>query len=114
MNVVFTIDYTGVADADDVLAARQIVFLENQRLAALTPPGTPLPTAPPASLKASYLSVLLTIVTNAHLSYIAQTKSDVGYVARFTLAERTQIAANLVTRLNNGESSASIVTDTVS
>jgi len=114
MNVVFTLDYSGSPDPDDVLAARQIIFLENQRRAALTPPGTPLSTANAASIKASYLSILLATVTNAHLNYISQSKSNAGIQVRFTDAELQQINSNLITRLNNGESSASIIADTVS
>lgn len=112
MAVVFTIDYTGTPDSDDVLAARHIIHLENARRAALTPPGTPLTFANNAQLKASYLSTLLATVTSAHLSYIQQAKSVQGTALRFTPAELVAIHANLVTRLNAGESAASLVTDT--
>lgn len=112
MNVIFSLDFTGAPDADDVLAARQIIFLENQRRAALTPPGTPLSTANAAAIKASYLTILLVTVSAAHSSYIAQAKAALN--VRFTDAEIQQINQNLITRLNNGEPSASIITDTVS
>lgn len=112
MNVVFSLNFSGAPDNDDILAARHIIFLENQRRAALTPPGTPLSTADAASIKASYLTILLATVTAAHTSYIAQAKLTLN--SRFTDAEIQQITQNLVTRLNNGESSASIITDTIS
>jgi hypothetical protein len=113
MNVVFTLDFTGAPDADDTLAARQIVFIENQRRAALQPPGTPLATNTSAAVKASYLTILLQTVTSAHLSYIAQSKSRESLSTRFSDTEVQQITQNLVTRLNNGETSAAIIADTV-
>lgn len=112
MNVAFTIDFTGAPDAEDALGARHIIFLENQRRAALTPPGTPLPFATPAQVKSSYLSVLLATVASAHSSYIQQAKSAQGTALRFTPAQLDTIRGNLVTRLNAGESAASLVTDT--
>lgn len=112
MNVVYSIDFTGTPDADDVLAARHIIFLENQRRAALTPPGTPLATATPANVKASYLTILLATITSAHLSYIQQSKSASGMDLRFTPAQLETMRGNLVARLNSGEAAATIVTDT--
>lgn len=144
MNVVFTLDYTGTPDADDVLAARHIIFLENQRRtqqnvviaatnaaaviensrrAAQLPPGTPIPIVPlltllpvatAAQIKASYLSLLLAQITTQHLSNTALAKSITGIASRFTDAERQQIFANLSARLNSGESAANIITDTAS
>jgi hypothetical protein len=104
--------YSGTPNADDVLAARYIVGIENKRLAALTPPGTPFPTNNAANLKASYISILIALITSAHSSYIAQARSAAGADLVFTDAEREQIRVNLITRLNGGESSASIVADT--
>lgn len=111
MNVVLDVTFTGSPDADDQLAARHIVFLENQRRAALSPPGTQLLFSTPAQLKASYLAVLVTTITSAHVSYIQQAKSAQGAEARFTPAQLEAIRANLVARLNAGESAASLVTD---
>lgn len=112
MNITFTTGFTGTPDADDILAARHIIFLENQRRAALTPPGTPLPTANAVNVRDSYLAVLLATLTSAHLSYIQQAKSASGADVRFTPAALEVIRANLTARLNAGESEESIVTDT--
>lgn len=112
MAVTFTIDYSGTVDPDDLLAARHIIFLENQRRAALTPPGTPLLFSTGPQIKASYLATLLATVTSAHLSYVQQAKSAQGTALRFTPAEMEAMYANLVARLNAGESAASLVTDT--
>lgn len=112
MAVIFSIDYTGTVDPDDLLAARHIIFLENQRRAALTPPGTPLLFSTGPQIKASYLATLLATVTSAHLSYVQQAKSAQGTALRFTPSEIETIHANLVARLNAGESAASLVTDT--
>lgn len=113
--ITFTaLNYTGTPSNDDVMAARYIVGLENKRRAALVPPGTPLLVDTAANLKASYLSMLLEIVTNAHGSYIEQAKGPAGAQLGFTDAQIEQIRVNLITRLNNGESAASLVTDTAS
>lgn len=112
MNVVFTIDYTGTPDSDDVLAARHIVFVENRRRAALVPPGVVLPTGNAAQIKASYLSLLLELLTAQHLASIELSKSIIGLSSRFTQAERNQIFANITARLNAGETASAIITDT--
>lgn len=105
--------YIGTPNSDDILAARYIVTLENKRRAALVPPGTPLPVDTGVNLKASYISILLGIVTTAHASYIEQARGVPGGQAVFTDAQIEQIRVNLITRLNNGESAASIIADTV-
>jgi len=110
MNIAFTLDYIGTADADDILAARRLVDIENTRRAALVPPGTPLSTLP-VNLKASALTVFSATITAAWLSYIDQAKQD---TTRFTPAQITQIIANLNARLNAGEAASSIVIDTAS
>lgn len=110
MTITFTVDFSGAPDADDMLAAKRLVRLENDRRAALVPPGTPLPTGSAAQLKASALTVVLTNLTAWWVSYIAQGRGEV----RFTDSELDQIKTNLNIRLNAGESSASIVADTVS
>lgn len=114
MNVVFTVSFTGASDADDQLAARQQVELENQRRATLTPPGTPLDVSTGAALKASYLTVLVQLLTGAHTSYIGQAKASEGLAQRFTDAEIQQIRTNLITRLNAGEAKSQIIADTAS
>lgn len=114
MNVVISVTYTGTADADDALAARHAVFLENRTRAAAIPPGAVLPFSTPAELKASYLIVLGQTVTKFHLDSTAAAKSEAGITQRFTLAQVAQIHANLVARLNAGsETAAQIVTDTL-
>jgi len=112
--ITFTIDFTGTVTADDQLAARHIIFLENQRRAALTPPGTPLPTATALNVRDSYLEVLTATLTSAHVSYIAQAKSASGADVRFTAAGLEAIRANLTARLNAGQTEASIIADTAS
>lgn len=112
MNITLSVDFVGTPDADDILAARHVIFLENQRRAALTVPGTPLPTANAANVRASYLTVLQATVTSAHLSYIQQAKSASGADVRFTAAGLESIRANLVARLNAGESEAALIADT--
>jgi hypothetical protein len=114
MNVVFTINFTGTPDADDQLAARQQVELENQRRAALTPPGTPLDVSTGAAVKASYLTVLTAVLTAAHTSYIALAKDTAGLQQRFTSSEIQTIQTNLITRLNAGEAKSQIIADTAS
>lgn len=104
--------YSGVPSSDDVLAAKYIVGLENKKRAAQIPPGTPLPVDTNANLKASYLSILIAIVTSSHASYISQARGAPGAELAFTDADRETIRVNLLTRLNNGESSASIIADT--
>jgi len=114
MNVIFTVSFTGTPDADDALASRHAVFLENRNRSQQVPPGTPLLFSTPAELKASYLVVLAAKVTDFHLNKIEEAKSEAGVSQRFTLAQVAQINANLVARLNAGEASATIVTDTAS
>lgn len=110
--IVFTLDYTGTVEADDILAARHIIFLENQRRSRLSPPGAPLPFANAAQIKASYLGLLLAQITAQHLSNANLAKSITGLASRFTDAERQTIFANITARLNAGETVAAIITDT--
>lgn len=113
MTVTFTVSFVNSPDADDQLAARHAVFLENRRRSELVPPGTPLTFSTPAELKASYLTILAGTVTQFHLDTTAAAKSEAGVSQRFTLAQIAQMNANLVARLNTGsETSAQIVTDT--
>lgn len=112
MNITLTVDFTGTPDQEDILAARHIVFSENQRRAALVPPLTALPTTPAAALRTSYLTVLTGIVQQQHADFIAHAKSQSGFGSRFSEAQLEQIRVNLTTRLNNGEAAAAIVTDT--
>lgn len=111
--VAFTVDYSGTVTADDQIAARHAIFLENRRRSLLTPPVTPLLFSTPAELKASYLSILTSRVTARHLTNVSDAKSEVGISQRFTLAQVETIHGNLVARLNAGsETAAQIVSDT--
>ena len=69
-------DFVGIqvnnADVDDLRAAQHIVGLENERRAALDPPEAALPDSTNAELKASYESMLLSIIADAHASYKKQ------------------------------------------
>lgn len=112
MNIIFAVTYTGTPDANDALAGRHAVFLENRRRSEQSPPIAALPFSTPAELKASYLVILAGIVADAHLESTAYAKSEAGISQRFTLAQVAQMNANLVARLNAGETSAAIVADT--
>lgn len=112
MNVVFQLDFAGAADSEDVLAARHIIFLENQRRSRLTPPGTPLPFSNAAQIKAGYLGLLLAQITAQHLSNANLAKGITGLAVRLTQAERDQLFANVTARLNAGETVAAIIADT--
>lgn len=113
MNITFTaLNYTGTPDADDILAARREVDAENKRRAAQSPPGTPLPFATGADLKASYLTLRLASVTAAHLAAIDAAKQPAALSDLFSNAQLQQITANIMARANAGESAAAIVADT--
>lgn len=111
MNIVLSTTFSGTPDADDILAAQRLVRKENERRAALIPPGTPLDTSSAANLKASALVVLSALQNTSWQSYVEQARNE---IERFTQAQLDQIKANLNSRLNAGESAASIVTDTAS
>ena len=68
----FTVNITNTNAGIDGQAARYIVALENERRAALDPPGTPLPLTPAGDLVTSYETVLAATVAAAHASYIIQ------------------------------------------
>lgn len=106
MTIVLSVTFTGTPDAEDVLAARHAIFVENKLR------ETPLPFSAPAEVKASYLTILTEKAISRHKSYILEAQSEPAAKERFTPAELKQILANLVTRLNNGETAASIITDT--
>lgn len=107
-----TLNYTGSADADDILAARREVNAENQRRLATSPPGTPLPFATGPELKSSYLTLRLAGVTAAHLAAVDAAKAPAALQDLFTTAQLQQITANIMARANAGESAAAIVADT--
>lgn len=119
--ITFTIGFTGSPDASDILGARRIVRIrndeitaENARRAAQTPPLSALPLLPfatGAELKASYLGILLETVTSAHASYVAQAKAPTEVQSRLSAAEQEQLFAAIATRLNAGDSVATILTD---
>lgn len=109
-----SLDYSGTPSADDILGARRAIALENQRRASLVPPGTPLPFANNTQVKASVLAIYLQSVTNEHADNIASAKTQGALSEHFTPAQLEQIAINLRTRVNAGESAASVVTDTAS
>jgi hypothetical protein len=113
MNIVISVSYTGTPDADDVLAAYQIVGQENKDRAALTPPGTQLSTDTAANLKASYLSLLKEEITRFHQRAILFAKSNEAVATRFTPAEVEQIRINLITQLNSGATTAAVIAKTV-
>lgn len=111
--ITFTaLNFTGSADADDILAARREINAENQRRAVQDPPGTPLPFATGPELKASYLTLRLLGVTAAHLAAIDAAKTPAALQDLFTTAQLQQITANIMARANAGESADAIVADT--
>lgn len=102
-------DFTGTPDADDTRAAKWRIDVENDRLA----PGTPLDKTPAATLKTNYLALLTRDnLTNSHADYIRQSNDSAN--EQFTEEQLQQIKANIKDRLEGGESTASIVTDTAS
>jgi len=100
----------GVMDAQDKRAA---LFIVNQRNAELQAAGQPLlAISPNAALKTSYESILVTTVTNAHLSYIAQAATPASLQAQgFTGVELDSINAAISDRLAAGETKADILAD---
>ena len=115
--ITFTgLNFTGTPSTDDTLAARFTIIQENktQSQLELNPPGIQLPFDTPANIKASYLTILTNRVTALHSSNINAAKSDPGLQQGFTGSQLEQIKSNLLTRLINGESAASIVADTAS
>lgn len=72
MPLAIAVTVSGTADESDLRAARFMVAQENARRAALTPPGTPLPTSTGAELRTSYQTVLSAVVVSAHGSYVKQ------------------------------------------
>jgi len=112
--ITFTsLTFTGTPNADDSLSARYVVDREKKGLTAFLPPGTSLPTDTGANLKASYITVLLAIVTSFHSDSIAGSKTSTGLqVGGFTQTQLDQISANLLSRLNAGEAATSIIADT--
>lgn len=105
-------NYTGTPSSDDVLAANFAIGLEKKGITQFLPPGTPLPTDGGVNLKASYLLLVTAIITAAHNKYITESKTDTGLFTGFTPSQIEQIKANLLARLNAGESAASIIADT--
>jgi hypothetical protein len=113
MNIAITVNFTGTPDAEDILAANQIVFSENKDRAALNPPGTPLPLSTAAELKASYISLLQAEIIRRHVTNILNAKSNDAVAQHFTPAQVEQIRINLITQLNAGASVASVIAKTV-
>lgn len=111
--ITFTsLNFTGTPNSDDNLAARYAITVENMARSSTVPPGTPLPFDTPGNVKASYLTILINAVTGLHNSNIVLSKGPSGAQAVLTDAQIEQIRVNLITRLNNGESAASIIADT--
>lgn len=115
MSITFTsLDFSGSPDPEDILGARRAITVENQRRASLVPPGTPLPFANNAQVKASVLAIYLQLVTNEHTANISSAKTQGALGEHFTPAQLEQIAINLRTRVNAGESVAAVIADTAS
>ncbi len=77
--VVIASQVTGIADEEDRRAFRYVVDQENARLAALNPPGTPLPASTVAERRASYELILQPKLVDWHRSNISE--SDVATLA---------------------------------
>jgi len=112
MNVTLSVTYTGSPDTDDVRAAYQAVYIENQRRAAAIPPGTPLLTDTNANLKASYLTLLTAEAAASHVQRILLAKTQ-AIATRFTDAELKTIFGNLIDQLNGGATVAAVIAKTV-
>jgi hypothetical protein len=129
--ITFTVNFTGVPDQEDQLAARHKVALENAaiavqnaattaenaRRAALDPPEAPLPLKPllpsgtNAELKSSYLSILGGTVTTAHASWAQLAKTSMGLAERIGENNMTLFREKIAGRLNTGETVESILAD---
>ena len=70
--VIILANVTGSADEKDRRAMKMLIDQENERRAALDPPGTPLPQSTAPERRASYETVLQPILASAHASYIQQ------------------------------------------
>lgn len=132
--ITWLLDFSGSPSPDDILAARDIVRRENERRtaenvsiaaenvrrAALTPPLsalpllTILPVATGAQLKASYLSILLVVVTAAHADYINKAKTAAAVESQLTESQKQSLYSAIQTRLNNGETMDTILADVTS
>jgi len=110
--ITLAVNFSGTPDADDQRALRQLIFMENQRLAALIPPGTPLPSSTGAEAKSSYLSILTSQVTLIHSQNIVNAKSQ-AIGSRFTNDQIQTIFANLIDQLNAGATPAQVIAKTV-
>ena len=106
-----SLTFTGTPDAEDLRAAKWRIDVENERLATLDPPGTPLNKTPGGTLKTNYLSLLLRDnCQSAHVSYVTQANESAN--DGFTPGQVEEIKGNLKDRLEAGEDPAAIVTDT--
>ena len=72
----FAVNVTEANAERDGQAARYIVDQENERRAALDPPGDPLPTTPAGELLTSYETCLAQTLESAHESYALQAVSN--------------------------------------
>jgi len=108
--ITFTnLNFTGSPDGNDTRAAKYIIKVENDRRAALDPPGTPLPDATGAEVKSSYLTILIDIISNAHTDYIRQAKEVVN--SQLTTQEKQDLFGAVKDRLDSGTSVADLITD---
>ena len=94
MAIDFTVNFSGTPSEQDIRGATRIIELENAR--RLTdvddnddPILPPLPYATGAELKASYLAMLVEIVTRAHASYIQQDDAETSQTAKELWGEAT-------------------------
>lgn len=108
------ITYSGTPDSDDAVAAKVAVAQENVFQLSLNPAFTPLAISPAATLKASYLTVILNRITRLHQEMIKIAKLSSTLDQYFQRSDIDQIIVNLVNRAAGGESAASIITDTAS
>ncbi len=104
-------NFSGAPDDEDRRAAHFLIRVENARRAALDPPGTPLPSSTGAELKASTLTVMDQILTNAWTSYVQQAAGDKTGANE---DDWKAIKAAIRSRLDNGEAIANIITDVTS
>ena len=79
-NLTFNTSWTGTPNEFDINAAHFLVDLENAKLAAEEPPGTPLPKSNNAQLKSSVETILNATQLKSWSSYGDQAVAA-GYVA---------------------------------
>lgn len=106
--ITLSVNFTGSPSASDVRTSKWIIAQENNRLAALTPPGVPLPSGTAAEIKSSVLICLKGIVVNYMIDSAARADEDAA--VKLSQDELRDIHRAISDRLNSGSTAAQILT----